>query len=81
MRKENSHGMIPASHGIQAKQTPFIIYSYSNNRNCGKMKEEGREDSWETLDWALLSDPKTAVTHSVIWGKSVCGSGLQFPYQ
>lgn len=45
------------------------------------MKGEGGKDSWEILDWALRSSPESAVTHFVIWGKSVCGSGLQFPYQ
>lgn len=57
MRQENIGGVIPASHGIPANQTPFEMYFYSSNRNCRKMKEEGGEVSWETLDWALRSGP------------------------
>lgn len=81
MRQENIHIMIPAYPGIHTKQTPFEMYFHSSNRNCGNMKEEGGGNSWETLDWALCSSPKSAVTYSMIWGKSVCVSGLQFPYQ
>lgn len=56
-RQENLAGVIPASRGIHANQTPFEMHFYSSNRNCRKMKEEGGEVSWETLDWALCSGP------------------------